>query len=320
MLLLHTGRTIEGKILKAGENYVVKRQSGEMLVPKTMVRLECADLRDAYQQLRKDLPDRADAEQHLDLARWCMNAQLLHEAREETRAALAAAPGREDLREMLAKLNEVIDPKPPAPATSSSEKSQSLKLSPFTADDVESLQGLSRASAQHFVRRIQPIMMNNCMLAGCHGADTRNGLKLLRVRGGSDGNRSIAEQNLASVLRFVSLDTPKKSPLLLVPDKTHGRRGREVFTGARGAEQSREIRDWVLTLSKEINKKKRQKESSLEPETARKPEKRESPREQPASSRPSAPDAQSAGLVREILDLPPAADPFNPDAFNRQRQ
>lgn len=324
MLLLHSGRTVEGKILKAGDNYIVKRESGEMLVPKTMVKLECADIHDAYEQLRKELPHPPDVERHLDLARWCMNAQIFEEARDEARVALAASPGRDDIRAMVANLNEIIDPKPPGPAAPPGAKSQALKTSPFSEEDLETLHGLSRSSAQHYVRRIQPILMNNCMLTGCHGTSSQSELKLMRVHGGRDGNRLVSEQNLVSVLRFVKMDSPKQSPLLLVPEKGHGRRGGAVFAGGRGPEQAREIRDWVLTVSKEFNKKQHRKETvvDLDSKTPRRGE------SNVAESRTASRDKVAAdptakidpkGVVREMLDLPSNADPFSPDAFNQRR-
>lgn len=322
MLLLYNGRTVEGKILKSSDNYIVKKENGEVLVPLAMVKLECVDLNDAYRLLRKNLSDTEDVEGHLDLARWCLNSQLVVEARDEVRTALAIDPSREDVRAFLAKLNEVVDPKPARPPTSPAEKSHALKSSPFSPEDIESLQGLSRASAQHYVRRIQPILMNNCMLTGCHGTESQNGLRLQRVRGGSDANRSVAEQNLASILRFVSMETPKKSPLLLVPNREHGRKGREIFAGARGAEQSQEIRDWVVTLSKEASKKKKKQTKAVDDdEEGQKPAYRgfvkgERPSATAAAATGKAPSPE--GVAREMLDLPPNVDPFSPDAFNKQ--
>ena len=40
---------------------------------------------------------------------------------------------------------------------------------------------LSREQALQFARRIQPLLVNNCTAAGCHGRDSETGFRLSKV-------------------------------------------------------------------------------------------------------------------------------------------
>lgn len=268
MLLLWSGRTVEGRIVKNGDSFSVIRSTGEMFVPAVQVRLQCRDLKDAYRQLREKVPTENSAEEHLSLARWCLTQQLFPEARQELHETLSANPDHREARELLKKFEAAQSAPPAAEKSRKPERTTPavtqdfsqptnwrefavIKQTGFSASDVESLGGLSHETAQTFMRRIQPILMNNCALAGCHSTGATNEFQLQRVTGGSDVSRSLVERNLSVVLRYVSAPDARSSPLLSIPSAKHGRPGRMPFAGVSGKEQSEELRRWVLAVAKE---------------------------------------------------------------------
>lgn len=302
MLLLWTGRTVQGRIVKNGDSYSVRRSTGEMFVPAGQVRLECRDLVDAYHKLHAALPP-DDIEERLLLARWCLTNQLFPQARQEVSDALSLEPGRADIREMLRKLDDTMvsqqspEKKPELP----DRAAQAAKSAGFDAKDIESLGGLSRESAQTFMRRIQPILMNGCALAGCHTADVTNDFRLQRTSIGSDAGRAVMERNLAAVLRFVDRENPRASPLLTVPQQgNHGRRGGQAFAGTRAKEQSTEMRDWVLKVVKE------QSRPGSAPQATR-----------VGNSHNAGSSGKSAVLQKPVNN---SSDPFDPAEFNRSAE
>ncbi len=341
MLILHTGRTVTGKITRQAEAYVVRRDNGEMFVPAEAVRMQCRDLKDAYRRLRAGLPRENEDEGHVELARWCLTFQLLAEARIELQDALNLDPARDDARELLRRVDATLAPAASeTPAADRAETSQQKRSSPFTAEEVESLAGLSRESAQKYMRRIQPILMNNCTLSGCHGPDKKQDFNLLKVSVGNDASRYTAERNLSAVMRQIDFKAPKNSKLLTVLDQNHGRRGRPVFSTLRGREQSAELRAWVLAVASERVKrgvvtatgKGRTTKSATGGELLvaddqlplAQPPTVAAPRQAPADERPQPATAGPTGVSKPKPDPsvppPPAiSDPFDPATFNRGR-
>lgn len=327
ILLMKNGAIVRGRILSSGSSYVVKQSNGEMVVPAEMVHGQYDDLGDAYLRLKEEWPQ-PTADRHLALARWCVSQNMLHEARTELKSALALEPTRDDIRDTLLKLNNLTQPAQPSAGTpweasGKSSKTQRPTVSAF--DDVESLGGLSREAAAQFTRKVQPILMNNCMLAACHGPESKvSDFQLQPVHVGGGSTRVSAERNLAEVLKFVSPERPNHSPLVTKPVGNHGSRGRPVFQGSRGADQLRELKKWVEVVSAE-----------------RATSPRESNRDRAVSSAKPLPDSQA--MIPSSLDatesssstkprpfrIPtnirngsplaiPPVDEFDPDIFNRR--
>ena len=312
MLLLISGRIVEGQISQTDGGYVIDKPTGSMLVPFVHVRLEATDRRDAYRKLRKTLPEQT-ATRHIELAGWCLNQNLLDEARIELRDALLLEPNRSEARSMLRRLEESAHPDKPIHLTP-------LKMALKTPDgfeprEVQSLAGLSRGSAQQFVSRVQPILMNQCATAGCHGPAARNEFRLTRVGAGRGSHRVFVERNLAVVLRYVDADNPKQSPLLVVPQGSHGRGSRAIFSGPGGSDQMATLAQWVRQVAKE-----RPKECGIR---SAKREVRDDAGE--SGSRSPTSDLQTiSGQTRsgedDLLDRilrEERKDAFDPEAFNR---
>lgn len=250
ILLLRNGGIVEGRILKAGDNYTVQRPNGDMFVPGVMVRLQCATINDAYTKLHETAAKDDSGETRVALARWCITNKLLKEARRELTDAMECEPSRGEAREILQKLDLTLDP-PANAGKSAVDLTKSAPVTPrYTPDEIESLGGLSRDQGQHFMRRIQPMLVNNCAVGGCHGATSETGFKLQRVTPGGDTSRLAAERNLAEILEQIDYKTPRQSPILTIPDASHGRRGKPAFAGPRGADQLAELRKWVIEVAK----------------------------------------------------------------------
>lgn len=357
LLVLKSQRVVQGRILRNGDDYLVKHANGDMFVPASLVQFRCRNLQDAYRQMRNAFPAHHGAESHMQLARWCVVQSLYAEARQELRDALLLEPDRAEASDMLARLNLMVDPAPSKTADRAPQESAS-RASARNYDEVESLGGLPREVAARFVRRIQPLLVNHCALAGCHGPQEDRDFKLQRVSLGGYSHRHLVERNLASVLKFIDCENPRLSPLLVRPRGNHGRRGQTIFIGQHGADQYREIKDWVLTVAanseetQTLAAKKRGNTRGTSPvvpvaHAAPADNDRPSSRSGPADSPPSeksavaekstaspreqeqtlapretVPASRSAPptLPRRTL-LPPQGaerDPFDPEEFNRR--
>lgn len=325
VLLLHTGRVIQGNLIRTGDDYTLERENGSMFVPGKVVRLQCRDLHDAYEQQRQQIPRHDEPSHRMTLARWCLTYHLQEEARQELKTVLQLNPARDDARKLLERVDRMLDPEKPV-AQTPIERSRAARESGYQAIEIESLGGLSREAAQYFTRKVQPILMNNCSLSGCHSSESPHGFQLVRSAG-NESTRYSSERNLAAVLKLIDEENPEASQLLTVPHGNHGRRGRPVFGGHQGAAQMDSLRLWVQVIAKERN-------PELQNAVARhskEPDERSlaSVGGQTVSNRESATvpatnpsDPFSFGKPPQVEQPEPIrqnpADPFDPTEFNRQ--
>lgn len=248
MLLLTTGRIVTGHVTRNGNQYLVKMATGEMFVPAEHVAISARDLRDCYRQLQDKLPGEAPADEHLSLARWCLSRQMLNEARNEALETLRIAPSRDDARQLIQKIDSILDP--PVSKKPSAEEVERAKLrTAYGVNDFESLGGLTREQARLFTSRVHPILLNNCTSSGCHGSSMPSTFKLERLPLGDGPRKQIVLRNLTAVLAQIDRQSPDDSPLLAAKTGPHSRSGRVVFAGAKGAEQARLVRDWIRMVS-----------------------------------------------------------------------
>lgn len=337
LLVLRNGRVVRGQINVVAGGYMVDKPNGSMLVPFDQIRLEAKSLQDAHRLLHATMPIRT-ANKHIELAQWCMTYQLYDEAKQELREALLLEPQRKDARTMLRRLEEVLNPEArfelPPP------EEPALTVDGFEASEVESLSGLSPEAAEEFTGRIQPILLNKCGNASCHGPRVRsNGFRLHHVRLGQGGHRILTERNLAAVLNFINLERPETSPLLILPSEQHDFSGRAVFHGRQGAGQLDALRNWVRQIAERPTAPDLELvlDPSLENRNSRPAPPPSRPRNQaPDFSKPenitvirgytpppqppstiSIDDAiQADDSIRELL-RDRAKDAFDPDVFNR---
>ncbi len=263
VLLLRTGRVLEGRIREISSGWLVSRPAGHVVIPSDQVRFEAPSLVDVYLRLRLEMRTPTPGT-HLRLADWCLSQKLHHEAMRELRDALKLDPSNETARIMLDRVEQDVR-RQSQPGGELSEKPQSsigvlrigARRSGDNAPEARSLAGLSRQTAEDFVTRIQPLLANKCGNARCHGTVATNGFRLERVAGRS---RLRVERNLAAVLKFVDPDMPAGSRILMPIDRSHG--GRLVFSGSSGAAQAGILQEWVQTAANELRRTSRSRVKS----------------------------------------------------------
>lgn len=326
ILLMNSGRIITGRVIANGDDFTVQLPAGQMFVPGRLVRMRCDSLQHAYDRMHDEMPDPYSPGQHITLAKWCFANHLLAEARRELKDALHLDPAREEARDLLRRVEDTIEKKNDPPAkieqTSLAEKIAARE----DAEPAESLGGLSADTAQQFVRRIQPILMNNCAVAQCHGPRDESSFRLERATVGTDASRHTAERNLAAVVRHLDHENPRASGLLAAARGNHGRRGKPLFAGTRGADQLDELRKWVLSAGKELTPTTKGK-STAELATSRSTE--ASSKEAGARTKPAAKgervtpaefeveSTSASAAARNDVVPPKPTDPFDPAEFNR---
>lgn len=236
VVVLENGRIIAGRITPSPEGYWLERPAGRLLIEKSQVRCVAPDFRGAYRQLRERRGE-ADVEACVALAEWCWGLRLYEEARNEYRQALLVEPERADLQRRLARLDETL-------ADLARQKND-----PVAAAEPDAVAGLTRATVTQFTARVQPMLVNKCLK--CHHPASGREFTIVPIRIGSPVHRSVAEQNVRSVLKQLDLDRPLDSALLKSMDVGHGGASNGASAGAATAEQRRTVELWIQDVARD---------------------------------------------------------------------
>jgi hypothetical protein len=238
LLVLKNGEVIAGKITQSGNRYYVALPHGELRLRSEDVALRCKDLPDGYAKKRAALAgNRAD--EHHELAQWCLNQGLLDEAETEIRHAATIDRGHPRLR-LLARRLELARTKPVKAAPTA------VIVSPMNAGpDLEELgKSIPLPVLQKFTTTVQPLLLNSCANGNCHGVASKSSFTIAKIRGQGDRARRQTLRNLMAVLDQIDRQQPQKSPLLTKPIEPHGGGKAPIFT-ARNSRQYYELYEWV---------------------------------------------------------------------------
>lgn len=252
MLVLVDGQIVTGRFTPRPDGYDVQVPSGRMFIEASRVRFVARSMDDAYKRMRLS-QTALTPESHMELARWCVTNKLPDYARREVLDALHLDPNRADAKRLLESLVRSQNPAalPDASMNSGLTQYPSLRNSGGPIVETRSLAGLSRTVAQEFTRHVQPLLMNKCANAGCHGPGTTSSFQLASSRQGS--NPTIAERNLAAVLKQIDLSRPTSSPLIANMEGAHGGSKIPLFRGRSGAQQMGVLREWVEAVAMDID-------------------------------------------------------------------
>lgn len=249
LLLLQNGKMVKGVIRKSATGYVVIVTGGQMVLSFDQVRLEAADTEDAYRQLRDTLPDHTAAA-HIELARWCVTNGMLDHARKELREALRREPDSTVAKNMLQRINDQLLTTKGVPAVAQRGSQFSMLGDAKPGIRPESLGGLSREAATEYMSKVQPILVNRCATAGCHGPGSGNSFELLRAKLGKAPPKNYSERNLAAVMERLNLERPLSSPLLVKLRGETKSLGVRQSHGSLSTAQHQTLRMWVESISK----------------------------------------------------------------------
>lgn len=243
VLLLTNGQTLSGKITRAGDRYYVALADGAINLAANQVLLHCRDLPDAYERQRaaRVAPN---VQHHLKLAQWCLENKLNDEAARELDAAARIEPNHSKIILLRRRLELLASPIVSQPTTNTTTR---------TVVSAEELERLSRnmpaGSMEGYANTVQPLLLNHCAAAACHGAQSKTSLRILRGAGGGAPSRRLTQRNLYHVLEHIDRDHPEESRLLTAASQPHGPSRAPVLSG-NDSEQFRRLVEWIRLVSR----------------------------------------------------------------------
>ncbi|MFM7844473.1 MAG: hypothetical protein ACKPEY_09605 [Planctomycetota bacterium] len=225
VLVLRSGRVLQGEITPLGDRYRVKLGPGnEIRIGAGEVEFQAASLSEAYERKRVQLPTDGLGPR-LDLVEWCLRYELLSQAATELAVALQLEPQNPRVKHLDRRLQATrIEP---------SEGGASSSVPAATAprwDDLErEYRELPTGAVERFTATIQPLLINRCAANSCHGPNSTSSYHLVRPGLGNTANRRFTLRNLHATLAFVDKQEPDDSRLLKSLREAHGPNETKVF-------------------------------------------------------------------------------------------
>jgi len=331
VLLLRSGRTLQGRYTRDGDRYYLALPTGEIRVRANEVEAALPSLEDCY-RYRRERVDAGNVNSHLDLAQWCIEHELLGGAAEQLAIAIMI-DARHPRAELLERRLNAARTQAKPTEVSAVEVEETI-----SADDLEKFcKSLPAGTVELFTSSIQPLLQNSCGNAACHGSRSPTAFRMMRAPANQAPSSRLTQRNLYAVLQMVNRETPTSSPLLTVPIRPHGPVDKPLFK-QHDAAQYRELVRWVL-LACGNPSKPQPATVQLKPPALMVPPLEAAPLDKPtrtdnqvqqASAVEETPAAQPKMPDRLERAVDPAAsrsatgttprgsDPFHPELFNRR--
>lgn len=267
--VLNDGRVFQGSVQEVPGGYRVLHSGGSTILPFDQISVTAATLVGAYEAFRDNIKA-PDADAHLRLAEWCLANGLYAQAQMEVETALRLEPTRSDARLLYRQIDTVLHPERQTPTVMATQlappRQTAIHASAFVSTDNASASTISREAQIIYMRKVQPLMMNKCGNAHCHGGDKGGSLQLKLARFDSPGLKLASAHNQEVILRHVDFEHPERSPLLVEPSENSAHH-KNLFFGPRNQAQFDIIDQWVKMVVAEHRPNAPQKSSS--PQVAR---------------------------------------------------
>jgi len=324
-VLLRNGRVLNGVISTEGDRYVVT------LPGRATVRLSARevdmvgrDLEEIHDRRLRRI-DPQNVAQQLELAQWCYRQALYREAASRLIAVYRLDPKNRDAAALERRLRARVATPQGGPAKA--VEPPSTKQS----DQQAAVAHLSSAVVSSFTTTIQPILMNRCAAAGCHGATSTGDFRLVRSPPRTSMPRRFTQRNLYEVILQIDKENPEQSPLLLKAAAAHGGRRDPVFAPSEGRYLA-QLALWAKYVARHAEddpprsvhppQQVLTQSSSATPAGVNLPSDTPKNATDPQRTQPAAP---APGLDTPETTATPArrpgeeqSDPFDPQAFNRR--
>lgn len=258
VLLKETDRVLVGRILQRADFYEIQLgPNSRISLPTDKVAQVAGSLEELY-QIKRSRISQASIGDHFQLTRWCLVNGLLPQAVEHYAVVVQRNATHPRVKQLGVELEaqllrdeafrQYLGLAPLVPAASAVVPSQVVANGSVAASSVVSASTFEANSvqypeiAQRFSQRVEPILINRCSQAACHGVQSSNALRLLEPYGRTHAQTT--SDNLASALKQVSGDSNQLSSLLQYATQAHGTQ-RAPAIPVTDSKLVQELQDWI---------------------------------------------------------------------------
>jgi hypothetical protein len=252
LLLLTNGQIVQGVVSGDKTQYQVVQRIGVLIFPKRRVEGVFDSVRAIYDYKLEQLPER-DSDERLKLAHWCLNHQMIPEAREHLTKVVALNSKNQQAQSMLVSLEQaatIAEMRRRDPEVRQTQAERLADERPATLDSavIRGAQSALRISglpvifdlpqplaitrATEFAKYVHPLLQAYC--AKCHNETYDGAFQLVQYKTRVDQTSDSLRANLDATLRLVDPTNLARSELLSSTLRPHGRgpNKRPIFPGS----------------------------------------------------------------------------------------
>lgn len=336
-VLLKNGEFLRGTVQRETDYVVVDDGTSRFRIRRDQVAFVGDSLSSLY-QFKRSRTDNYSADAQLKLVAWCTDKDFIAAAVYHLAKARHLQPNHHRIPELQARLQVKLQDRGGLVAVDSAKPiagndaqlafkpnaetdATSAKL-PAAADESASSAGSPVPLAEtpvntenheltrYFTSRVQPILLNRCALAHCHGHASDNQFALRRVPGIRQQSRDITIHNLKATSQYIIGSTPDETELLRRATKAHGRSTSKLLV------VSKKQQDVLVTWTAALIQKNGGALNKLDANKARTISGAEAAHSSHTLVPP--PIVASQNIQASIDKKTDIGDPFNPDIFNRR--
>jgi hypothetical protein len=249
VLLLRNGQTFIGTIVKSAEqrpHYTLIDDSGNQLrFPNDQVEFVSDSILEVY-AYRRATQIRNNAPACLALAQWCMQSRLFDQAQEQIDKAITISGRTATITRLKIRLDLLR-----SSLTGHGLPAISPTASPqiISADQVKKrINQFPDGVVHQFIRSVQPLLLNRCALAGCHGPSPKSSFVLFRTSANRPVPHRISQRNLYNTLTTLDLLQPENSSLLTAATTVHGEQ-KQPALDISASQEIASLVNWVRVMS-----------------------------------------------------------------------
>lgn len=315
VLVLQNGRVLRGHVTDLGDRVKIALNSrSQMFMPAEQVDFVCEKIEDAYDFKRSIMANTLEAD--MEIAHWCLQNDLRAEAGSHVLRALAIAPNDE----RVLRLERIWTSRRDLLSRESEDVVRTEALPVHQVGNIPQVD-LEPQLLREFTTVVQPVLTNFCGTNNCHGRVTSSDLRLTGPTKQRGFGRNQTLRNLAQVLKFVEIEKPSRSPLLLLPVAPHGNAAEPIFDKS-NQQQFQRLASWVEAYavtrlrSEALESAKSQVEEQTRPAGLAK--KRTQKITSSSSGEKTISRPPRAAVPPPSRDNSSQVDPFDPAIFNRR--
>ncbi|QGJ69879.1 Hypothetical protein PBC10988_15660 [Planctomycetales bacterium 10988] len=365
MVFLKNGQVLSGRISRSGDRYFVVLPQGEIQLTSQQVEFVCQSLEEGYWRKRETM-DQTRVEDHLELTQWCLTHRLLRQAATELRISLELDAHHPKIPILERQLRWAFENqrKPATPTESAKPTSTKVTTTEMPVESPTMLQPqrtpqqnegelldalvkqLPEGAMAYYTQRVQPLLLNHCSTAQCHGSFSEAKWQLWRMPPDQPPQLRLSQRNLQETLNWIDSSDYTSSPLLTKAIEAHGGSEKAPME-IKDREGYRALAYWVQYVAnskavatvQQINEQGEATSPTNTASTSSLPATQQTSAVEENSTPPiprtdsipinvEAPEREQRGLtIEEQLAQPhtpkaPASftpkDPFDPEVFNRR--
>jgi hypothetical protein len=241
IVILRNGQVLEGQVSRVGDLYYIAMPTGEIRLKASDVEVSCRDLEEGYQRKRAMLPFQTAIE-HLKLAYWCQKHGLTDHAATEIAEAKRLEPQHPMLAMIEHRQEAAVDTAPAAPPMMPTDGG-------VPQEELDRMvRQMPAGTVETFTQTIQPLLVNNCLTAGCHGPQSESKFRLLRTPHGQPAGRRLTQRNLHATLAWLDAESPDETSLIKSALTPHGGMKVAPFSEHQTGQQLRFF-EWIHQVS-----------------------------------------------------------------------